>query len=95
MKAEGAFLRFESVHSVHPTREEPCCCGKLYATWALLTGCLFWTRSVTGAGLFYKMQMSFGHLTAPAGGFMGHVFPVAIGETGSFYTAVRAPMHPL
>ncbi len=46
------------------------------------------TCSYTGVGLFYKMQTSFGSLTAGYGPSK-HVFPIVFGETGSFYTAVR------
>ena len=34
------------------------------------------------------MQSSFGYFTAD-GGYNGQIFTVVIGETGSFYTAVR------
>jgi hypothetical protein len=50
-------------------------------------------RSYTGVGLFYKMQTSFGHFTAGSG-YGGRLWPVVFGETGSFYTAVRAPKTP-
>ncbi|CAL5227268.1 g10199 [Coccomyxa viridis] len=46
------------------------------------------TMNYTGVGLFYKMQTSFGSLTAGYGPSK-HVFPIVFGETGSFYTAVR------
>ena len=46
-------------------------------------------RSYTGVGLFTKMQTSFGSLTT-ATGYNGHQFPLAFGETGSFYTAVSS-----
>jgi hypothetical protein len=39
-------------------------------------------------GLFTKMQSSFGYFTTD-GGYNGQIFTVVIGETGSFYTAVR------
>ena len=42
--------------------------------------------STTGVGLFTKMQNSFGYLTST--GYGGQIWTVAIGETGSFYTAV-------
>ena len=45
--------------------------------------------SYTGVGLFYKMQTSFGSLTKGYGA-SNHVFPLAFGETGSFYTSVSA-----
>ena len=44
--------------------------------------------SYTGTGLFYKMQTSFGHLTAGFGA-TNHTYPLVFGETGSFYTSVR------
>ncbi len=43
--------------------------------------------SYTGVGLFTKMQTSFGSLTTGYGPSK-HIFPLAFGETGSFYTAV-------
>ena len=48
-----------------------------------------WACSYTGVGLFYKMQTSFGSLTVGYGP-SNHIFPLAFGETGSFYTAVSA-----
>ena len=53
----------------------------------MLTLC-FLLHSTTGAGLFYKMQTSFGYFTGA--GYNGQQFPVVIGETGSFYTAVSS-----
>ncbi len=47
------------------------------------------TCSYTGVGLFTKMQNSFGWATAGTG-YNGHIFAVAFGETGSFYTSVSA-----
>ncbi|CAL5222764.1 g5176 [Coccomyxa viridis] len=44
------------------------------------------TMNYTGVGLFYKMQTSFGSLTTGYGASK-HVFPLAFGETGSFYTS--------
>lgn len=50
--------------------------------------------SYTGAGLFYKMQVSHGHLTAGYGA-SNHSFPLVFGETGSFLTSVRIQCMPL
>ncbi len=51
--------------------------------------CCACARSYTGAGLWNRMSTSFGYLNKF--GYGGHVFPVVIGESGSYYTDV----HPL
>ena len=55
--------------------------------------CMLRLCSTTAPGLWYKMQKSFGYLTFGGDGFAAsnggfYHFPVAIGETGTFYTAV-------
>lgn len=37
------------------------------------------------------MAQSFGYLTPAGGGYAGHVFPIVIGECGSYLTSVGHP----
>lgn len=49
--------------------------------------------SIEGPELWQKMSRSFGYLTMA--GYGGHIFPVIIGETGSFMTSVSTYHKPL
>ena len=42
----------------------------------------------SGADLWTKMQNSWGYLGSKGQGYLGHVFPVVVGETGSEYLTV-------
>lgn len=42
----------------------------------------------TGTDLYDRMSTSFGYFNKI--GYKGHLFPIVIGETGSFYTDVSA-----
>lgn len=42
----------------------------------------------TGSALWSRMTNSFGYLNKL--GYAGHLFPIVIGETGSFYTSAQA-----
>ena len=44
-------------------------------------------RRYTGSALWSRMTNSFGYLNKL--GYAGHLFPIVIGETGSFYTSAQ------
>ena len=76
-------------------------CGRAPASpGAVLMLLVLWRmRSTTAPGLWYKMQESFGYLTFGGPGYTAtnggaYHFPIAIGETGSFYTAVGTCRQP-
>lgn len=50
-----------------------------------MAGCL---RRLSGADLWTKMQNSWGYLGSTGQGYLGHIFPVVVGETGSEYLTV-------
>ena len=54
--------------------------------------CMCLSCSIDGPKLWQKMTQSFGYLTMA--GYGGHIFPVIIGETGSFMTSVSTIYKP-